>query len=68
MEWVCCSSLQLVEVENVTGVVTLNEEYETKYFSNTEKVNRKPGKNGTLHSADRLRRSKAVLKDSIVLM
>lgn len=31
-------ALQLVEKENVRGVVTMNELYETKYFCNTAEV------------------------------
>lgn len=30
--------LQLVETENVRGVVTMNEMYETKYFCNSAEV------------------------------
>lgn len=30
--------LQLVEKENVRGVVTMNEMYETKYFCNSAEV------------------------------
>ena len=30
--------LQLVENENVRGVVTMNEDYELRYFSNSKEV------------------------------
>lgn len=30
--------LQLVETENVRGVITMNEMYETKYFCNSAEV------------------------------
>lgn len=30
--------LQLVETENIRGVITMNEEYETKYFCNSAEV------------------------------
>lgn len=33
-------SSQLVENENVRGVVTMNEDYETRYFANNKQVNR----------------------------
>lgn len=34
----CSVALQLVENENVRGVVTMNEMYETKYFCNSSEV------------------------------
>ena len=34
----CSYCLKLVEEENVKGVITLNEEYETKYFCNSTEV------------------------------
>jgi len=30
--------LQLVETENIRGVITMNENYETKYFCNSAEV------------------------------
>lgn len=30
--------VQLVQKENVRGVITMNEEYETKYFCNSSEV------------------------------
>lgn len=33
--------LQLVEEEDIRGVITMNEMYETKYFCNSAEVNSK---------------------------
>lgn len=41
MCWSVCGVLQLVETENVRGVITMNELYETKYFCNSAEVSLK---------------------------